>query len=270
MTTPHPDPITAFEEEKATRIVAYPTDADWQKTSTQWLTRAFEQHYMYNFSWLGRPVIQLPGDMVALQEIIWAVKPDLIIETGIAHGGSLILSASMLAMLDYCEAATQGTALNPKETPRCVLGIDIDIRTHNRAAIEAHPLAHMITMVEGSSIDEATIAQVKKIAANYKKILVCLDSHHTHAHVLAELEAYAPLVSVGSYCLVFDTIVETLPDGLFSNRPWAQGNNPRTAVWEYLRRQEEGKTNAIFEIDKSIENKLLLTASPDGFLKRIS
>jgi len=207
--------------------------------------------------------------MVALQEIIWAVKPDLVIETGIAHGGSLVFSASLLAMLDYCDAAKQGAPLVPAQSRRRMLGIDIDIRVHNRAAIEEHPLAHMIAMIEGSSVDAKTTAQVKEIASNYKKILVCLDSNHTHAHVLAELEAYAPLVSVGSYCLVFDTIVETMPDGLFPDRPWTKGNNPRTAVWEYLRRQQEGNTTPLFELDKSIEAKLLITAAPDGFLKRV-
>lgn len=262
-------PIAAFEDEKEQRVASYSSDADWQKTSAQWLKRAFEQHYMYNFSWLGRPIIQLPGEMVALQEIVWAVKPDLIIETGIAHGGSLMLSASMLAMLDYCDAATKKTALDPAKTQRRVVGIDIDIRPHNRQAIEAHPLSHMVTMIEGSSIDADTIAQVKKVATGYKNILVCLDSNHTHAHVLAELEAYAPLVSVSSYCLVFDTVVETMPDGLFPNRPWKQGDNPRTAVWEYLRRQEKGGNPPHFEIDRFMENKLLITTTPDGFLKRV-
>ena len=220
--------------------------------------------YSYNFSWLGRPIIQYPQDMVALQEIIWKVKPDLIIETGIAHGGSLIMSASMLALLDYCDAVSNGTILDPKSSKRRVLGLDIDIRAHNREAIEAHPMAHKIDMIQGSSVEPQVILEVHKRAQGYDRILVCLDSNHTHEHVLAELEAYAPLVSAGSYCCVFDTVVEDLPEEMFPDRPWGPGDNPKTAVWEYLRTHPE------FEIDKSIQNKLLITVAPDGYLKRVS
>lgn len=232
--------------------------------------------YSYNFSWLSRPIIQYPQDMVAMQELIWSVKPDLIIETGIAHGGSLILSASMLALIDYCEAAEAGKTLVPKASRRRVLGLDIDIRAHNRAAIVAHPLAHKIDMIQGSSIAPDIITQVHEHAKGYEHILVCLDSMHTHEHVLAELEAYAPLVSPDSYCVVFDTIIEDMPDDMFPDRPWGKGNNPKTAVRDYLRRlKEEGRTAANcaplhFEIDKMIENKLLITVAPDGYLKRIS
>ena len=218
---------------------------------------------MYNFSWMGRPIIQLPNDILAMQELIWQIKPDLIIETGIAHGGSLILSASMLSLLDYCDAIEQGTMLDPKAPRRRVLGLDIDIRAHNRAAIEAHPMANRIDMIEGSSIDPAIIAQVQDIARGYERVLVCLDSNHTHAHVLAELEAYAPLVSAGSYCVVFDTIVEGMPAEMFPDRPWGPGDNPKTAVWEYL------KTHPEFEIDKQMDHKLLISVAPDGYLKRV-
>jgi cephalosporin hydroxylase len=218
---------------------------------------------MYNFKWMGRPIIQTPIDMVAMQELIWQVKPDLIIETGIAHGGSLILSASMLAMIDYCEAAEGGITLDPKASHRRVLGLDIDIRAHNRVAIEAHPLAHKIDMIQGSSIAPDIIAQVHEYAKGYERILVCLDSNHTHEHVLAELAAYASLVSPGSYCVVFDTIIEDMPDDMFPDRPWGPGDNPKTAVWEYL------KTHTEFEIDKSIQHKLLITVAPDGYLKRL-
>jgi cephalosporin hydroxylase len=185
--------------------------------------------YSYNFTSLGRPVIQYPQDMVAVQELIWKIKPDLIIETGIAHGGSLIMSASMLALLDMCEAIESGTVLDPKKSKRKVLGLDIDIRQHNREAIEAHPMSSRIQMIQGSSIAAEVIEQVKSVAKNYKRVLVCLDSNHTHNHVLAELEAYAPLTSVGSYCVVFDTIVEDMPKSIFSDRPWGPGNNPKTA-----------------------------------------
>jgi cephalosporin hydroxylase len=198
-----------------------------------------------------------------MQELIWQVQPDLIIETGIAHGGSLIFSASMLALLDLCDAVAKGTALDPKAAKRKVIGIDIDIRPHNREAIEKHPMSHRIEMIEGSSIDPEIIAQVRQAAKGYQRVLVCLDSNHTHDHVLAELEAYAPLVIVGSYCVVFDTIIEDMPPGSFPDRPWDKGNNPKTAVWEFLKSHPE------FEIDKSIPHKLLITVAPDGYLRRI-
>ena len=241
----------------------YPLDLEWKKLSDEWLYKAFKKKYMYNFESLGRPIIQTPVDMVALQEIIWEIKPDLIIETGIAHGGSLIMSASMLAMLDICEAIDSEENFNPKESKRKVLGIDIDIRKHNREAIEKHPMFSRIQMIEGSSISPQIIKQVEEEAKNYKKILVCLDSNHTHEHVLAELKAYAPLTSVGSYCVVFDTIVEDMPQDTYPDRSWGPGNNPKTAVYEYL------KTNSKFEIDKTIQNKLLITVAPNGYLKRV-
>jgi cephalosporin hydroxylase len=202
--------IKAFERECAENISEYPNDSEWLNQSLEWLKRAFDHKFMYNFSCMGRPIIQLPNDILAMQELIWQIKPDLIIETGIAHGGSLILSASMLSLLDYCDAIEQGAMLDPKAPRRRVLGLDIDIRAHNRAAIEAHPMANRIDMIEGSSIDPAIISQVQDIARRYERVLVCLDSNHTHEHVLAELEAYAPLVSPGSYCVVFDTIVEDM------------------------------------------------------------
>jgi cephalosporin hydroxylase len=264
-----------FRVEKQNRIQEYSNDPSLMKTKEAFLKETIRALYSYNFEWLSRPIIQYPQDIVAMQELIWQVKPDLIVETGIAHGGSLIMSASMLALLDYCDAVEAGKPLDPRATQRRVLGIDIDIRAHNRAAIEAHPMSHRIDMIQGSSIAPEIIAKVHETAKNYKKVLVCLDSNHTHEHVLAELEAYAPLTSKGSYCIVFDTIVEDLPDGNFSDRPWGKGNNPKTAVWEYLRRlKEEGRKATdgaplAFEIDKSIENKLLITVAPEGYLKRI-
>ena len=233
------------------------------KRGLEFILRSLEDKYSYNFSWLSRPIIQYPQDIVAMQELIWQIKPDLIIETGIAHGGSLVMSASMLALVDYCEAVESGQALSPQRSQRKVLGIDIDIRAPNRAAIEAHPLAHIIKMIQGSSISPEIIAQVQDIAKDYRSILVCLDSNHTHEHVLAELSGYAPLTSKGSYCVVFDTIIEYLPDNSFRDRPWARGNNPATAVREYL------KTHPEFEIDKKIDDKLLISVAPDGYLKRV-
>ena len=250
-------------------------DKALQQKTNDWLLHTCRYKYSYNFTWLGRPIIQYPQDIVAMQELIWQVRPDLIIETGIAHGGSLILSASMLALIDYSEAAGSSTSFDPRKSRRRVLGIDMDIRAHNRAAIEAHPLSHQIHVIEGSSIDQEIILQVREYAQGYSRILVCLDSNHTHDHVLAELEAYAPLTSRDSYCVVFDTVIEEFPDHFFPDRPWGKGNNPKTAVWEYLRKLGDEACKGMdgqalrFEIDKSIENKLLVTVAPDGYLKRI-
>jgi len=238
-------------------------DPELRKKSLDWMLSVSSGYYTYNFSFLGRPIIQYPQDMMAMQELIWSVKPDLIIETGIAHGGSLIMNAALLAMIDYCEAVENGELLDTKKTDRCVVGIDIDIRSHNRKAILAHPMSNRISMIEGSSIDPVVIAEVTNIAKKYNRVFVCLDSNHTHQHVLKELFAYSPLVSKGSYCVVFDTLIEDTPSGYIGDRPWGKGNNPKTAVWEFL------KKNDRFEIDKNIENKLLITVAPDGYLKCI-
>lgn len=248
----------------AANIERLGSDSDLWENSIKWIRDTASYNYSYNFSWQGRPIIQYPQDMVAMQELIWSIKPDLIIETGIAHGGSLIFSSSMLALLDMCDAIEAGKTLDPKISRRKVLGIDVDIRAHNRASIEAHPMASRIQMIQGSSIAPEIVDQVRAVAANYPRVLVCLDSNHTHDHVRAELEAYAPLTTVGSYCVVFDTIIEDMPADMFPDRPWGPGNNAKTAVWEYLKGHSE------FEIDKSIQDKLLITVAPDGYLKRVA
>lgn len=253
-----------FKTEKVERINEISNNSEIRDAGAAFMQASTIPKYSYNFEWLGRPIIQYPQDIVAMQEIIWELKPDLIIETGIAHGGSLVFSASMLAQLDMIDAIESGKTFNPKDSKRKILGIDIDIREHNRKAIEAHPMSSRIQMIQGSSIAEDIIEQVKEIAKDYNRILVCLDSNHTHEHVFAELEAYAMLTSVGSYCVVFDTIVEDLPEEMFPNRPWGPGDNPKTAVWKYLENHPE------FEIDKKIQHKLLITVAPDGYLKRIS
>jgi cephalosporin hydroxylase len=245
--------IEKFNQECNARVSSHAKDEMLQKSVKNFSNETLRVGYSYNFSWLGRPIIQYPQDMIALQEIIWDVKPDMIIETGIAHGGSLIFSASMLTLLEACGEIENGK----------VLGIDIDIREHNKKAIEAHPMSKKITMFQGSSIDEEMIARVHEFAKKGKKIMVILDSNHTHEHVLAELRAYAHLTSVGSYCCVYDTIVEDMPEGSFPDRPWDKGDNPKTAVWEYLKECED------FVIDKDIENKILITVAPDGYLKRV-
>lgn len=264
-----------FLHEVMQNIKRLGADTVLNSKSLDWICKSATHKYTYNFSWLERPIIQYPQDIVAMQELIWTVKPDLIIETGIAHGGSLIFSASMLALLDICEAIQKGEVIDPKISRRRVLGIDIDIRAHNRVAIESHPMASRIQMIQGSSISAEVIEQVHAIAAKYFRVLVCLDSNHTHEHVLAELEAYAPLTSANSYCVVFDTVVEDMPGEMFADRPWGPGDNPKTAVWEYLHRlKEEGRkamdgSRLNFEIDKTIEQKLQITVAPDGYLRRI-
>lgn len=256
------EPYKIFKNECIEEINIQAKDNKLAELTTKWLCSANRFKYSYHFEWLGRPLIQYPQDIVAMQELIWSVKPDVIIETGIAHGGSLIFSASMLALLDMMDAIETGTSFDPRTSSRKVIGIDVDIRSHNRTAIESHPLSSRITMIQGSSIDPVIIEQVKKASENSRRVLVCLDSNHTHAHVLAELNAYAPLTSQDSYCVVFDTVIEDMPNDMFPDRHWGPGDNPKTAVWEFLKSHPE------FEIDKSIQNKLLITVAPDGYLRR--
>lgn len=242
-----------FYVERKNLIEKQGEDLLLKKKTADWFNAVNPGKYSYNFEWLGRPVIQYPQDLIALQEILWQVKPDLVIETGIAHGGSLVFSASILELIDICNGPSNSR----------VLGIDIEIRPHNRIAIEKHPISRRISLIEGDSISPEVINQVREYSRDKKNILIILDSNHTHDHVLAELEAYAPLTSEGSYCVVFDTIIEDMPDDNFSDRPWGKGNNPKTAVWEYLKKTDR------FVIDKAIENKLLITVAPDGYLKCI-
>lgn len=252
-----------FQREVADRICSNAANDSLREIANAFMCASTIPKYSYNFTWQGRPIIQYPQDLVAMQELIWAVQPDLIIESGIAHGGSLIFSASMLALIDLCEAIQAGATIDPSVSSRKVLGIDIDIREHNRAAIESHCMASRIATIQGSSIAADVIEKVREVAAGYQRVLVCLDSNHTHDHVLAELEAYAPLTSVGSYCVVFDTIIQDMPRSMFPDRPWGPGSNPKTATWKYLQDHPE------FEIDKSIQDKLLITVAPDGYLRRV-
>lgn len=257
------DPVKQFAQDRVNALEAYSNDAPFQERSRAWLQESMDKRYVYNFDWLGRPIIQYPQDVFAMQELVWATRPDVIIETGIAHGGSLILSASLLAMLDWCDAAEAGAMLDPKAAGRRVIGVDIDIRSHNRSAIEQHPLYCKIDLIEGSSIAADTVAQVRAAAGDDARVMVCLDSNHTHDHVLAELNAYALLVTPGCYCVVFDTFVEDMPPGFIKDRPWDKGNNPKTAVQEWL------VSNPDFAIDGDVEKKLMISGAPSGFLKRI-
>jgi cephalosporin hydroxylase len=251
------DPVQVHFQQAIQRTNAQALDASIAQPAQEFFARSHQLQYSYNFSWLTRPIIQYPQDIVAFQEVVSQVKPNLIIETGIAHGGSLVLSASMLCLLDVMEG------LDPRQSTRKVVGVDIDIRSHNRKALDEHPLRFKMELIEGSSIEPEIIQQVRSHTNGVDRVLVSLDSNHTHEHVLAELNAYADLVSIGSYCIVFDTVVEDLPAGSFPDRPWDVGNNPKTAVLEWLKIHPE------FEIDKDIDNKLLISVAPDGYLKRI-
>jgi cephalosporin hydroxylase len=245
--------MTAFDNERTARIAANSSNKKLSESASAFMKDTLDAQYSYNFSWLGRPIIQYPQDIVAMQEIIWTCKPDLIIETGIAHGGSLIFSASMLELNAACGGPSHAK----------VLAVDIDIRPHNRDAIENHPMFKRIEMIQGSSIESGIVAEVRRRAAGFKNVLVSLDSNHTHDHVLEELKAYAPLTSVGNYCVVFDTIVENMPAEMFGDRPWAPGDNPMTAVNAYLADHPE------FVVDTAVDHKLKISVAPSGYLKRV-
>ncbi|MFJ4054484.1 cephalosporin hydroxylase family protein [Pseudomonas sp. NPDC089743] len=239
-------PEQVFAEECQAEIRDQGNNTELCNLAQTFYNESAKHKYTYHFSWMGRPIIQLPQDMVAMQELIWKIKPDLIIECGIAHGGSIIYYASMMELVGHGE----------------VLGIDLDIRAHNREAIESHPMFKRISMIQGSSIDPEVVERVKALAEG-KKVIVVLDSNHTHEHVLAELRAYAPLVSQGSYCVVMDTVVQDMPEDAFPDRPWGVGDNPRTAVWAYLKETED------FVIDAEVHDKLLITVARDGYLRRV-
>lgn len=243
----------AFDEQGRQEVAAQGRDRAFGAKTREWMDLANAHRYSYHFKWLGRPVIQYPQDVIGMQELIWSVQPDLIVETGIARGGSLVFLSSMLELLASCGGAPDGR----------VLGIDIDIRAENRAAIEQHPLARRITMLQGSSVDAGIVSQVHAVAKEHRRVLVILDSNHTHEHVLGELRAYAPLVTTDSYCVVMDTVIEELPADAFPDRPWGKGDNPRTAVREYL------AGNDAFVVDDAMESKLMITVAPGGFLRRV-
>jgi cephalosporin hydroxylase len=241
------NPHEEFLDEVGRNIESLKSDRDVQALSRVWVREVAPHKYAYNFSWMGRPIIQFPQDMLAMQEILWTVKPDLVIEAGVAHGGSILYYASLLELMGHGQ----------------VVGVDIDIRAHNREAIEAHPMSRRVRLLEGSSIDQMVIEQVHDLARG-KRVVVVLDSNHTHDHVLAELRAYAQLVCRGGYCVVMDTLIEDMPARLVGDRPWGPGNNPKTAVQQFLR-ESQG-----FEVDVDLESKLLITVAPGGYLKRVA
>lgn len=237
--------MSEFEARNREMVGRMAADADLKELTRRWFLAASRHEYSYHFEWLGRPIIQFPPDVLAVQELIWKTRPQVVVETGIARGGSLVLSASILELIGEGK----------------VVGVDVDIRPHNRAAVEAHPLAKRIHMVEGSSTDPAVAAAVADHCRGAERVMVLLDSNHTHDHVRDELRLYAPLVKKGGYLVVFDTVIEDLPADFFPDRPWGRGNNPKTAVHEFLRGTDR------FRIDAELEAKLLITVAPDGYLE---
>jgi cephalosporin hydroxylase len=221
--------------------------------SREWLRVGWVQKYSYTFTWLGRPIIQLPEDMFRIQEVVYSVKPSLIIETGVAHGGSLIFYASL------CKLIGKGR----------VIGIDIEIRPHNRQAIEDHPLNEFITLVEGSSIEATVVRKIFSMVSADDTVMVLLDSSHTKAHVLAELEAYSPLVTPGSYVVAMDGIMADVVGAPRSQPDWSW-NNPQEAVKDFLAKHKNFVlSEPAFAFNEGmIEERL--TYWPSAFLKRIA
>lgn len=237
-----------FKNQNILSINKMSQDEKFKKISKEWFNLSFEHRYSYHFEWLGMPIIQYPHDIICMQELIWNIKPQYIIETGVARGGSIIFYASMLKLINSTGK---------------IIGIDVDIREHNRKRIQEHPLYNYVELIDGSSTDESVVTKVQSKLKSNGPVIVLLDSNHTHEHVLKELQIYADFVTKGSYLVVFDTAVEDMPEGMIPDRPWGPGNNPKTAVWKFLKNHPE------FEIDKQIQNKLMITVAPDGYLKRI-
>ena len=246
MLEPVQDDREEFEQQRREHIARLGTDDDLKQLALHTTVEADRNGYSYVWKWLGLPVIQMPTDIVALQEVVWDTKPQAIIETGIARGGSLILFASLLELLG------QGR----------VIGIDVDIRPHNREAIESHRLSKRVTLVEGSSVDPAVLQRVASEIEGLERVMVVLDSDHVHDHVLAELHAYGPLVTPGQFLVVADTIVEHIPRQEHRPRRWGPGDNPHTALRAFLEKNDD------FELDPLVNQKLLMSSSPDGYLRR--
>ncbi|NOT36012.1 MAG: cephalosporin hydroxylase [Saprospiraceae bacterium] len=240
------DPIKEFEIERKERISSFGKNEDLRKSAHEFNVISNRDKYSYNFSWMGRPIIQYPQDMIAMQELIWQIQPDVIIETGIAHGGSLIYYASIMELIGKGK----------------VIGVDIDIREHNKLAIESHPMFKRIRMIQGSSVDTSIVESVAKEVKSSDVVMVLLDSNHTHDHVYQELKLYNKFVTLNSYLVVFDTIIEDMPNGMY-DRPWDVGDNAKTAVFQFLKEHDQ------FVIDEQIDNKLLISVAPQGYLKRI-
>jgi cephalosporin hydroxylase len=232
-----------FDEFRKNQLAAQNNDSEFQNLSKEWMRQSCDKRYSYQFDWLGIPIIQMPTDIVIFQEIVWKTRPDLIIETGIARGGSINFWASIQNLCDI-----DGE----------VIGVDIDIRGHAKDAISKSKFRDQISLIEGDSTAQSVVEQVEKIAAQHKNVMLILDSNHTHEHVLKELEIYTKFVSPGGYILVLDTIIEDLP--VPGDRPWQPGDNPMTAVIEFMKGKERE-----FSLDSYYEKRSLLTVAPHGY-----
>ena len=246
-----------FLNEVNTLIKKQGQNKNLNKAANTFFLETVGSKYSYLFSWMGRPIIQYPQDILMVQELIFKTNPEFIIETGVAHGGSLTLSASMLALLDLREN------ILPRDSKRKVIGIDLEIRKHNRIAIENHFLSNYIELIEGSSTDQNVINKINNLCPSSHSTMVFLDSDHTEEHVLRELFLYSKFVTKGSYLIVFDTSIEFFKDINYERKKWSVGNNPRTAISKFL------ENNNDFEIDKSIDDKLLISVAKEGYLKRM-
>ena len=225
----------------------------FEAASRAWVRAGWDSKYVYSFAWMGRPIIQLPEDMIRLQEVIWDLKPDVLVETGVAHGGSLIFYASLF------EAMGHGR----------VVGIDIEIRPHNREAIESHPMKKRIELLEGSSTAPEIVEQVKSMVKPGETVLVVLDSNHTKDHVLSELRAYGPLVSVGSYIVATDGVMEQVQGGPRTDSDW-DWNNPKAAAHAFV--AEDSRfviEEPTFPFNEGVVTTRV-TYWPDAFIKRVS
>jgi cephalosporin hydroxylase len=240
------DDRETFRAEAAASALRLGEDADLQSLALDLIARSDRHHWSYQWTWLGVPIIQMPPDIVATQEIVWKTRPQLIIETGVARGGSLIFYASILELLGEGH----------------VIGIDIDIRAHNRESIENHPLSKRIELIESDALSPSLHDLLKEKVTQGQRVMVILDSHHTHEHVKRELELFADYVTPGQYLIVADTVVEYIPEQSHRPREWGVGNNPATALKEFM------NSDTRFKLDDATNAKLLLTSSPGGYLVR--
>lgn len=237
-----------FQTQSRSKALAMGADPEIQRLDRELTIVSDEHDYSYMWNWLGLPIIQMPADIVVTQEIIWQNRPQVIIETGVARGGSVVLHASMLQLIGEGQ----------------VVAVDIDIRPHNRAAVEEHPLAYRVTLIEGSSVEADVLDQLEAAIGDAERVMVVLDSNHTHEHVLAEIELYTRFVTPGQFMIVADTLVEDLPYQEHRPRPWGPGDNPKTAVDQYLK-----ENPGVYEVDEVVNSKLLLTSSRGGYLRKL-
>ncbi len=237
-----------FEAHKVQQCKALGADEATFQQAVDTVVELDKYDYAYLWSWLGLPIIQMPADVVVTQEVIWAAKPDVIVETGIARGGSMIFLASMMQLLGRGK----------------VVGVDIDIRAHNRSSIEAHPLSERVVLIEGPSTSVEVMDKVRAEIPAGAKVMVILDSDHSRDHVLDELRHYGPLVTAGQYLVVADTLLGRIrPDQTPKKRSavWEPGNEPLTAARTYLTETDR------FEVDEIVNGKLVISSSPGGYLK---